>query len=114
MKTMTKNFTFYALRLLLCMLLVCVFVPQSKAQKETTAYLLNPVVYVNLMLPSADSLLLVDGTGVLYSNEYSAGVDEYDAGKLSNFNENICFFRDGQKLAIEARPVPKQADSLFI
>ncbi len=111
---MTKNFTFYVLRLLLLMLFVCVFVPQIKAQKETTAYLLNPVVYVNLMLPWADNLLLVDGTGVLYSNKYSADVDEYDAGKLSNFNENICLFRDGQKLAIEARPIPKQADTLFI
>ena len=111
---MTKNFTFYVLRLLLFILLICVFVPQSKAQKETTAYLLNPVVYVNLMLPWADSLLLVDGTGALYSNKYSADVDEYDAGKLSNFNENICLFRNGQKLAIEARPLPKQTDTLFI
>jgi type IX secretion system substrate protein len=114
MKTMTKNFTFYAKRLLLFMLLVCVFTPQSKAQKKAIAYLLNPVVYVNLMLPSADSLLLVDGTGALYSNKYSAGVDDYDAGKLSNFNENICLFRDGKKLAIEARPMPKQTDTLFI
>ena len=114
MKAMTKNFTFYVLRLLLFVLFICVFVPQSKAQKEATAYLLNPVVYVNLMLPWADTLLLVDGTGVLYSNKYSADVDEFDAGKLSNFNENICLFRDGQKLAIEARPIPKQADTLFI
>jgi hypothetical protein len=97
------------------MLFICLFISwQSKAQKKAIAYLVSPVVYVNLMLPSADSLLLVDGTGVLYSNRYSADVDDYDAGKLSNFNENICLFRNGQKLAIEARPLPKQTDTLFL
>ena len=91
------------------------FIPgQSKAQKKAIAYLSNPVVYINLMLPSADSLLLVDGTGALYANKFSASVDENDAGKLSNFNENICLFRDGKKLAIETRPIPKQTDTLFI
>ena len=87
---------------------------KRKHKKKPSLILPNPVVYVNLMLPSADTLLLVDGTGVLYANKFSAGVDEDDAGKLSNFNENICLFRDGKKLAIETRPVPQQPDTLFI
>ena len=57
---------------------------------------------------------MVDGTGALYANRFSANVDEDDAGKLPNFNENICFFRDGHNLAIEARPIPKSTDTLFI
>lgn len=113
---MTKNFNYYYLRLLCFgMFLFSICMPgQAKAQKEATAYLLNPVVYINLMLPSGDTLLLVDGTGALYGNQFSANVDADDAGKLSNMNENICLFRNGQKLAIEARPIPRQADTLFI
>ncbi len=97
------------------MVCVCLMVSEkSIAQKKSTAFLNNPVVYINLMLPYENNLLLVDGTGALYSNKFSAKVDEDDAGKLSNRNENICLLRDKQKLAIETRPLPKQTDTLFI
>ncbi len=112
---MTKIFTSHPFRLLCLFFLVGMLKPgPGNAQKKAIAYLANPVVYINLMLPSADSLLLVDGTGAMYANKFSANVDEDDAGKLSNFNENICLFRDGYKLAIEARPLPKNPDTLFI
>ena len=112
---MKKIFISYPLRLLCMLFFVGILKPeQTGAQKKAIAYLANPVVYVNLMLPSADSLLLVDGTGALYANRFSAGVDEDDAGKLPNFNENICLFRDGHNLAIEARPIPTGTDTLFI
>ena len=88
---MKRNFTSYLIKLsYFVVFIILVTVPtQSQAQKKAVAYLNSPVVYINLMLPSADSLLLVDGTGAIYSNQYSASVDGYDAGKLSNFNENI-------------------------
>ena len=111
---MMKTLTYYSLRSLCCLVLCTCLVGHAKSTKEVTAYLQNPVVYINLMLPSGDTLLLVDGTGALYGNKFSAGVDADDAGKLSNMNENICLFRNGQKLAIEARPIPKQTDTLFI
>jgi len=113
---MKTNFTSCFLKLLyVCLFIISAALPESlAAQKKAVAYLANPVVYVNLMLPSADSLLLVDGTGCLFANQFSANVDYDDAGKLSNMNENICLLRDGKKLAIEARPIPKQTDTLFI
>lgn len=111
-----KTFTNCVLKLLCLLVIIAwVFMPKNaSAQKKALVYLGNPVAYINLMLPSADSLLLVDGTGALYSNRFSAAVDGNDAGKLPNFNENICLFRDGQKLAIETRPIPKQQDTLFV
>jgi hypothetical protein len=110
-----KIFVPYSLKVLCLLFLGSIFTPgQGTAQKKAIAYIANPVVYINLMLPSADSLLLVDGTGALFSDNYSANVDEYDAGKLSNFNENICLYRAGHNLAIEARPIPKSSDTLFV
>jgi hypothetical protein len=116
MNDMKTKFTrFFSALLYGCLLVIWAALPKyAGAQKKAVAHLGNPVVYINLMLPSADSLLLVDGTGCLYDNQFSAGVDYDDAGKLSNMNENICLLRDGEKLAIEARPVPKQNDTLFI
>jgi hypothetical protein len=113
---MKTNFTrYFSALLFVCLFVISAAFPKNAgAQKRAVARLGNPVVYVNLMLPSADSLLLVDGTGCLYANQFSAGVDYDDAGKLSNMNENICLLRDGEKLAIEARPIPKQSDTLFI
>lgn len=74
----------------------------------------EPVIFVNLMLPSADTLLLVDGTAAMYGFRFSNLVDEYDAGKLPNFNENISMLRNGHELAIEARHIPLKTDTLFI
>lgn len=73
----------------------------------------DPRVYINLMLPSADSLLLVDGTAALFANRFSAGVDEDDANKLPNFNESIALLRNEKRLAIETRPKPQPQDTLF-
>lgn len=110
-----KTFTNCVLRFLYLAAAVCILSPNNvSAQKKAVVYLGNPVAYINLMLPSADSLLLVDGTGALFCNKYSAAVDGHDAGKLSNFNENICLMRDGYKLAIELRPLPQQRDTLFL
>lgn len=97
------------------MLLACCCMQiKGKAQTAADAYHRDPVVYIDLMLPSADSMLLVDGTAAMYDNRFSADVDQYDADKLPNFLENICLLRDGKNLAIEARPLPKQNDTLFI
>ena len=100
---------------MLCLFTVtnCVIV-KGMAQKMAVAYHRNQTVFINLMKPSADSLLLIDGTAAMYSNEYSDNVDQYDAAKLPNIYENICLSRDGENLAVEARSIPKQNDTLFI
>lgn len=110
---MRKIFTKSSYFILL--LFLCGFTLIGNAQQTKPQVFKGPIVFINLMYPSADSLLLVDGTAAMYANNFSNSVDEYDAGKLSNFNENICLMRDGQKLAIEARKIPVLFnDTLFI
>lgn len=104
-----------AINFLLLIFFLSTIINTTKAQTlNKIALTQEPVIYINLMLPSADSMLLVDGTGAIYGFKFSNLVDEYDAGKLSNFNENISLMRNGQKLAIEARHVPLKTDTLFI
>lgn len=70
-------------------------------------------VYTNLLMPSGDSLVLVDGVGAAFGKAYSAAVDAVDAQKMENFEENIVLECNNEKLAIEFRPVPVFSDTLF-
>ncbi len=74
----------------------------------------SPRMFINLMMKSADSLLLVDGVAAAFGKQFSAKTDEDDASKIWNFNENIALLRDTNYLAVEARPVPVLADTVFI
>ena len=69
--------------------------------------------YTNLMLPSGDSLILVDGVAAAFAKDNNAGVDSKDANKMWNISENIALIRDNNWLAIEFRPVPVLTDTLF-
>ena len=79
-----------------------------------SAFKKNSLVYVNLMLHSADSLLLVDGTGAIFGSEFSADVDYDDAIKFPNQNENISMVRNNRRIAVEARPNLVLTDTLFL
>jgi hypothetical protein len=72
-----------------------------------------PAIFVNLMAPSGDKLILVDGVGAGFGKRFSTNVDKDDATKLWNFNENIALARNGKALAIEFRPLPDSTDTLF-
>ncbi|MBV9960792.1 MAG: T9SS type A sorting domain-containing protein, partial [Parafilimonas sp.] len=81
----------------------------KKANKQV------PSIYINLMVPQADgSFSLTDGVGAGFDSKYSAEVDEYDAVKLWNFDENITLVRNTRTLAIEFRPKPILTDTLFL
>ncbi|MEP6682654.1 MAG: T9SS type A sorting domain-containing protein, partial [Parafilimonas sp.] len=73
----------------------------------------TPAIYTNLMVPVGDSLYLADGVGTGFGNQFSAKVDEEDANKLWNFDENISLYRDTKYLSIELRPMPVLTDTLF-
>lgn len=72
-----------------------------------------PHVYVNLLTPSQDSLLLIDGVGAIFDNKFSTLIDDDDAVKAPNYNENIALIRFNRKMAVEARPLPVLTDTLF-
>ncbi len=74
----------------------------------------NPYVYINLMMHSADSLLLVDGTAAIFGTKFSNEIDGDDAIKFPNFNESIAMLRFNRRMSIEARPLPVLTDTLFL
>ena len=73
-----------------------------------------PAIFVNLLAPSEDKFVLVDGVGAGFGKRFSASVDKDDAAKLWNFNENMALIRNGKALAIEFRPLPDSTDTLFL
>jgi hypothetical protein len=73
----------------------------------------DPYVYINLMLQSADSLLLVDGTATIFEPRFSTAIDGDDAIKFPNFNESIAMLSNDRRMAIEARPLSLN-DTLFL
>lgn len=69
-------------------------------------------IFINLV---DTSLVLMDGIGACLDNKFSAIVDEKDVAKRWNTeSEKIALIRDEQALAIELRPVPQKADTLFM
>ncbi len=89
-------------------------IPSESQVFGISAGVTNPYVYINLMLHSADSLLLVDGTAAIFGQNFSNLIDQNDAIKFPNQNENISMVRFNRRIAIEARPIPELNDTLFL
>ncbi len=93
------------------------FVQADKTASERMVFgkpVKKPVVYVNLMTPSADSVALTDGVAASFGKNYSANSHPAGAVKQWNFNENIALVRNSGAFAIEFRPVPQKTDTLFL
>jgi len=56
---------------------------------------------------------LSDGTLITFDEQAQTAVDNEDAVKVNNFNENICQFREGKRIAIERRAPLAINDTLF-
>jgi hypothetical protein len=93
------------------------FQQSDKTSSETSVFGLlqqPPVIYTNLMIPgSAGGLSLTDGVAAAFDNIFSSSVDEDDAQKRWNIDENLALVRDTNTLAIEFRPKPVLTDTLF-
>ena len=72
-----------------------------------------PTIYASLMVPSGNGLALTDGVAAGFGKKFSADVDNNDATKLWNNDENMALVRNGKTLAIELRPLPVLTDTLF-
>ena len=55
---------------------------------------------------------LADGVITVFDNSYSAGLDDYDADEINNWDENIAIDRLSHHLSIEGRPVIAAVDTL--
>jgi hypothetical protein len=57
---------------------------------------------------------LVDGTAAIFGSKFADAIDQDDAIKFPNQNENIAMLRFNRRMSIEARPMPVLADTLFL
>lgn len=72
-------------------------------------------IRVNLNIVNADSTATAaDGILAEFSNDFSGGIDQDDALKFTNINENIAFLRNGTTMAAERRATVESNDTLFI
>jgi hypothetical protein len=83
-----------------------VFSPQTSNQPESFR--------ANLLIPTADTVLMADGILVDYDDMYSNAVDYNDALKISNGSENVGLRRDGSMLMIERRSAMSNHDTLYL
>jgi hypothetical protein len=71
-------------------------------------------MYISMYQRSAnDSVNLTDGVMAGFDQSFASQVDNNDASKFANFNENFYLRRDGKRLFIETRPEIKADDTLF-
>jgi|GEM_PF-6300828 len=72
-------------------------------------------IRVALQVKEKDNITSVlDETSTLYDNKYATKVDDLDAIKLPNFNENIGLVRSGKVFMVERRNTNLAADTLFL
>ena len=57
---------------------------------------------------------LCDGMLSIFGNEFSANVDQNDASKLSNLNENLAIKKHGKLISIETAPELTANDTIFM
>ena len=93
---------------------------ESNKSTFTTNTLFRPTgngsqfLRVNLNLENSDSTILADGIFAEFNDNYSSNVNQDDAVKFANINENVCFVRDGNALAAERRPFVSGLDTLYL
>ena len=72
-------------------------------------------IRVTLQVANMDkSTSVLDEALTSYSNNYSNNIDDLDAIKPPNFNENLSLVRDGKELMIERRNTSISNDTLFL
>jgi hypothetical protein len=71
-------------------------------------------IAINLQSKADQTVSTIDGALARYALDFSNKVDQADAVKLPNFNENIALVRGGQNLMLERRTSFKGNDTLFV
>lgn len=86
----------------------------SNDTKSSSPYSITESIRTNLYLLQPDnSIVLADGVYMEYNNLYHDSVTLEDAGKMTNFLENLGLLRYAKTLAVERRPIIVANDTLF-
>ena len=89
------------------------FTEAAKTTGNNNVYLpvdVNEKLIVNLYNTGVSELM--DGTLILYNNNYNDSVNSDDAGKLLNFGLNLSVLHNGKELAIEKRHTINISDTV--
>jgi hypothetical protein len=82
-------------------------------QTQTFSTETNPLSYLNINLKD-DTQHLLDGVRVVFGENYSALIDDLDALKFWNYDENLSVFSKNTNLSIEKRPAPVATDTTHL
>jgi hypothetical protein len=63
---------------------------------------------------NTDSSTLLDAVSVNFDDNFSSSIDNEDVRKLTNPNNSLTIYSHTKKLAVEKRPMPTTADSIFL
>lgn len=74
---------------------------------------IKTILQTNLAIVDNGTTKPIDGSTVVFSNEYSNELDRLDAHKLANFRENLGMRRSGNLLVVEARQPVVETDTVF-
>jgi len=74
---------------------------------------IKTILQTNLAIVDNGTTRPIDGSTVVFSDEYSNELDRLDARKLANFSENFGMRRNGNLLVVEARQPVVETDTVF-
>ncbi len=72
----------------------------------------SSIIRTNLFQLQNGTPVLYDGVMNRFDDGFVSDLNQDDAEKLGNFNENLGILRDGKTLAIESRPMPTTTDTI--
>ncbi len=92
------------------------FTETHKAIGENHISIFSEEIFLNLGLRaiSNNQTIPLDGVGFRFNDAYNSEVDDSDARKLGNPDENFLIIKDGNLLAIEKRPLPLEEETVAL
>ncbi len=69
---------------------------------------------INLLKPDSTASVMTDGVTAEFGDDWSDTYGPEDALKFTNINETFTLLRNNRALALERKPLPQQADTLFL
>lgn len=89
-----------------------IFNENAKTISAPHASIFNQEAYLNLKLQalSNNEFLTIDGIGFRFSEAHNLEVNDFDAIKLPNPNENLLILKEHAYLSIEKRPIPLEEE----
>lgn len=92
------------------------FTETHKAIAENHTSIFSEEIYLNLGLRAVNNnqTIPLDGIGFRFNEAYNIEINDSDARKLGNPDENFLIIKDGSLLSIEKRPLPLEEETIAL